>query len=1083
MLKLKKGLSFLTALAISASCFPMMAMAEGETTTVEPEIFFYRDYEDYKGGNHQHYTDGIADYSGNNSKFYGTWNWSIDDVAKGSLAVDGYDGKAVQYKFTNSYHITNGGTFKDISDGKLYYAFDMWGDPAEQNRVMFVRFDGTVSSGDKNGIYALCWYPGVVWNKTNMNYVGGETSKEFMNGVSEKTRVELVVDPEAGTVDKYFNGNFAQQVTFTPQTITTATMYISEGHTMDNFAVVHYPEGYTGTYSLKGAKINPVDNTIKVTVNADAYDSNGAQVKGDATFNYPIAAPYGVSLTEVDATSFTVANGDAPLTVTGVTKGEKNGEYVIAVSEKLAGGTYTVAAKDGLADIAGLAVNEDAKAVTFTATAEPNVLFYRDYEDFTASGAAGSATRDPFNQAKIYGTSNFAGDSSWDKATVVDGIDGKAAMLGANHITDGGSTGGLTKGKVYFAIDEYVTNTTNREDTLVINKDTENGVAFGWFPGVKFNTRARNWGSDYSKTEQMNGTGYYRIEGIIDVATGTVDRYINGVYVGRITVRSDSLKGNITSFRYAGSNGNYIDNVVLIHFPEDIIQPTFSVVGNDIDTANKKISVQLKADVVDSNAANNGPLTADYGITLTDLQQDDFSVEGLTVDSIERGQKSGEYVITVAEELSNNVNYKVTAKADLVGINGEVLKNATANVIKPTEAEVLYYRDFEDFEKGQKLGNNQRSYGSMYLNFDGTWVDNTDSVLGRTGKGIDANVNHVSDNFIMTKETDGQIYFTFTTESIDGLTPSGFTKIGTNTSTKDCTYFEWKHGEDFGVGSWSTAMNGTLPEELVGLDYYKIEVLADITTKNIKAYINGIKVADMAFSGQLPNENTNIKIQDNVIFDNFAIIYFPEKLVSMPTFSVEAGAIDAENNKVSVFLKSDSYDSDGALGGTAGVSAPYGITLSEFDASSFAVDGYTVTAVSKGDAVGEYVITLAEDITDDASLTVTAADGLADILGSVVNADSKSVTVGASEYSLSDVTIDGAKASISYTNTTKKPESFVLVIASYVGDQMSDVNFENVTAAIGSQNVEASVSLQTSVEGKTVKAFVLKDFTSLTPIK
>lgn len=1080
MLKLKKGLSFLTALAISASCFPMMAMAEGETT-VEPEILFYRDYEDYKGGNHQWYSDGIGDYSGNNSKFYGTWNWSIDDsAAKPSMAVDGFDGKAVKYHFSNANlsYSTNQGNFTDISDGKLYYAFDMWGDENDDNRAMNLKLVGET---DKE-IYVLCWYPGVRWCKGNVSWMTGETSTEFMNGVSKKTRVELVIDPKAGTVDKYFNGNFAQQATFTPQTITSATMYISAGHTMDNFAVVHYPENYTDSFSVTDAKVNMKDNSISVFLNSNAYDSNGAQVKGDATFNYPIAAPYGVTLASTDTSSFAVAKGDAPLTVTGVLKGEANGEYVVSISEPITTGTYTVSLGDGLKDICANVVNPAENSTTIAVETEPQILLYRDFEDYQGGNG--------FSNTGQYGTfkMSFDKDYGWENATAEVGRTKTGfrsntinAAMYKKYIPEAVRT--AKSGYLYTSVtSEAIEGATRSGRFAIVGKDGYR--YFGFTHGANYSVD--QWGTSAVSTPlpaELQNLDYYKIEIIFDLETGKQYNFVNGQNIKTCNMNSGADFAN-GDFNFYFEDGVIVDNLMMLYYPKAIVPQTFSLKADEIDVENDTIKVSFVSDACDSDGASGLKISAPYGVILnSEVSAEDFEIEGCTVVGVESTGAYGEYVISVAEDLVDNVNYKVTAANGLTDTFGAVTNGKSATISSITEPKVLIYRDFEDFEKGQNLGNNQRSYGSMYLNFDGTWVKNTDSVLGRTGKGIDANVNHVSDNFIMTDKTDGQLYFTFTTESIEGLTPSAYTKIGTNTSKVDCTYFEWKHGEDFGIGSWSTHMNGTLPEELVGLDYYKIEVFADIKTKNIKAYINGVKVADMAFSGQLPNENTNIKIQDNVIFDNFAIIYFPEKLVSMPTFSVEAGAIDAENNKVSVFLKSDSYDSDGALGGTAGVSAPYGITLSEFDASSFAVDGYTVTAVSKGDAVGEYVITLAEDITDDASLTVTAADGLADILGSVVNADAKSVTVGASEYSLSDVTIDGGKASISYTNTTKKPESFVLVIASYVGDQMSDVNFENVTAAIGSQNVEASVSLQTSVEGKTVKAFVLKDFTSLTPIK
>ena len=162
--------------------------------------------------------------------------------------------------------------------------------------------------------------------------------------------------------------------------------------------------------------------------------------------------------------------------------------------------------------------------------------------------------------------------------------------------------------------------------------------------------------------------------------------------------------------------------------------------------------------------------------------------------------------------------------------------------------------------------------------------------------------------------------------------------------------------------------------------------------------------------------------------------------------------------------------------------------LASFDASSFTVDGYTVTGVTKGEASGEYVLAIAEDFAEDAELTVTAADGLADILGSKINADAKSVVVKAVAeaepvYTVSDIAVSGGTASVTYTNTTDEAESFVLMIASYEGERLSEVNFEVVTAETDSVDVAKSVSLVNSVEGKTVKAFMFDSLTNLMPLK
>lgn len=1081
MLKLKKGLSFLTALAISASCFPMMAMAEGETT-VEPEILFYRDYEDYKGGNHQWYSDGIGDYSGNNSKFYGTWNWSIDDsAAKPSMAVDGFDGKAVKYHFSNANlsYSTNQGSFTDISDGKLYYAFDMWGDENDDNRAMNLKLVGET---DKE-IYVLCWYPGVRWCKGNVSWMTGETSTEFMNGVSKKTRVELVIDPKAGTVDKYFNGNFAQQATFTPQTITSATMYISEGHTMDNFAVVHYPENYTDSFSVTDAKVNMKDNSISVFLNSNAYDSNGAQVKGDATFNYPIAAPYGVTLASTDTSSFAVAKGDAPLTVTGVLKGEANGEYVVSISEPITTGTYTVSLGEGIEDICANVVNPAGNSKTIAVETEPQILLYRDFEDYQGGNG--------FSNTGQYGTfkMNFDNDYGWGNSTPEVGRTKTGfrsntinAAMYKKYIPE--AVRAAKSGYLYTSVtSEAIEGATRSGRFAMVGKDGYR--YFGFTHGANYSVD--QWGTSAVSTPlpaELQNLDYYKIEIIFDLETGKQYNFINGQNIKTCNMNSGADFAN-GDFNFYFEDGVIVDNLMMLYYPKAIVPQTFSLKADEIDVENDTIKVSFVSDACDSDGASGLKISAPYGVILnSEVSAEDFEIEGCTVVGVESTGAYGEYVISVAEDLKGGTIYKVSADEALKDSHGAEFSGNVAEIQVITEAEVFYYRDFEEYEGGNPWPSaDSKKYGKMGLFGDSAFANST-KVETATGTGVQLDTKgtnpKITEGSIFGPLTDGTLYIAY--EEVSGGKREDIYFNRASEGGNDGSNLWCWNGTAWASGASNWSVNTTTGLE-AGLEAkYKIELVVDLEKSLVDRYINGVCVQNDRTLKAKEFKELTFAFSTGSVIDNMSIIYFPEKLVSMPTFSMSAGDIDAEANTVSVSLNSDAVDSDALADGSA-VAAPYGVSLAEFDASSFAVDGYTVTAVSKGDAVGEYVITLAEDITDDASLTVTAADGLADILGSVVNADSKSVTVGASEYSLSDVTIDGAKASISYTNTTKKPESFVLVIASYVGDQMSDVNFENVTAATGSQNVEASVSLQTSVEGKTVKAFVLKDFTSLTPIK
>lgn len=660
------------------------------SSVAEPEIMFYRDFENYLGGNNV-YSDENG--LGNIYNSYGTFSFSYDNDFGWSTttAVNGRTGlgfaPARESTANGSLHKKNfPATVQAATDGQIYISFtsEDIADVDNSGPTSITGTDGHRYFGLNHGTgYTLSG-----WGASSADTVLPEANEDFY-------KIDVIFDLGKKVQKTYINNVLVGNKAWNASIENPATSYINfwfeNGVIIDNFAMIYYPGTLVPqTYSMNNAKVND-DGTISVFLKSDAVDSDG---KGQETKS-SIAAPYGIALPSVDASAYTLANDTFSvegLTVESVTRGAVPGEYVIAVEEEMAENvTYAVTAKAGIEDILGATINSSANSIDVCDVTEPDILFYRDYEDYTATGD--SAAKDPFNQSKLYGKANISGDTTWDATTVTDGIDGKAAMLGASHITDGGAVT-LKDGKVYFAIDEYVTNTTNREDTIVLNKDTECGVAFGWYPGTKFNDKARNWGSDYSLTTFMNGEGYYRIEGIIDVETGTIDRYINGVYAGQITVRSDSLKGNITAIRFAGSNGNYIDNVTLVHYPEILdVQQTFSLTAAEVN-ANGTISAFLKSDAFDSDAANGSKLAAPYGATLpsTDttnaaytLAADTFSVEGLTVTGVTRGKKSGEYIISVSETLDADTAYTVTAKAGLKDILGSTL-NANAASAKTTAA-------------------------------------------------------------------------------------------------------------------------------------------------------------------------------------------------------------------------------------------------------------------------------------------------------------------------------------------------------------------------------------------------------------
>lgn len=727
---------------------------------------------------------------------------------------------------------------------------------------------------------------------------------------------------------------------------------------------------------------------------------------------------------------------------------------------------------------------------------EPEILFYRDYEDYAGGNDGGTGANTPSNARGAFGTYKFAFDgtyvpNSFDNARAVEGKTGKGFVLnqtqaGINagavtyHQNLPASVKGATSGKLYATFtSEALADTTRAGKTGFRGTDGRKYLAFQH--GVGYGVSG--WATDrVNQTLQQENLDYYEVGMVLDIATGVQDTYINGE-----KVKSAKWNENIN---YANSyfdilieNGVIIDNFAIVYYPADILTQTFSMKENGVDVENDKISVILTSNAVDSDGANGSALSAPYGVILPEVDAETFAVEGLTVTAVEKGTLPGEYVITVAEDLVDNANYKVTPAIGLTDIFGAVTDGNSVNAINPTEAEVFYYRDFEEYTDGnpwsEEAANN---YGKMRLFGDSSY-NNSFVYETATGTGVKLDTNGTNPKITEGSKfgtlSDGTLYIAY--EEISGGSREDIYFNRTADGNVGSTIWCWNGTK------WASGTNNWSVDTTTGLEAghdakYKIELVVDLEDSTVDRYINGVCVKKNRTLKAKEFKELTFAFSTGSIIDNMSVIYFPEKLVSMPTFSVNAGTVDAEANQVSVFLNSDTVDSD-ALNGSSAMAAPYGVSLATVDATSFTVDGYTVSAVAKGDAVGEYVITLAEDVQDGASLTVTAADSLTDILGSVVNAEAKAVVVGAPKYEVSVATIDGANASVTYTNTTDNAERFVLAVASYVDKRLSEIQFKTVTAGKNIINKEVTVALKNSVEGKTVKAFVLSDFTKLTPLK
>ena len=85
------------------------------------------------------------------------------------------------------------------------------------------------------------------------------------------------------------------------------------------------------------------------------------------------------------------------------------------------------------------------------------------------------------------------------------------------------------------------------------------------------------------------------------------------------------------------------------------------------------------------------------------------------------------------------------------------------------------------------------------------------------------------------------------------------------------------------------------------------------------------------------------------------------------------------------------------------------------------------------------------------------------------------------EFKILSAAAEGEKAKAVYTNTTAKDESFMLIVASYENDALSEVKALRVDAKCGDIEKQVEIALTEGIEGKTVKCFVWDSFLKLSP--
>lgn len=314
-------------------------------------------------------------------------------------------------------------------------------------------------------------------------------------------------------------------------------------------------------------------------------------------------------------------------------------------------------------------------------TAEPEILFYRDFEDYTGG--------DPIDQtenANAYGTWGVCGTSTWDKYTKAESLDGTGFYVNTSaYSSNHAAFPDMADGTLYVAFDE-IPGGEPKETSVYFKSGTPN-FAFSYKPGVSWTALDRNWG--YDQTTAMLGQGKnHRIELIIDPATGDAKRYINSTYIG---TKNIGITTGLTEMLLRFSATSVVDNLAIVYYPENVISQTFSLAKVEADEKTDVFRVFLKSDATDSDGKGTSAkssISAPYGITLKTtsateteyvLSADTFSVEGMNVTNVTKGIRSGEYIVEVDGDIEPLKTYTVSAKADIIDILGATLNPDAAS--------------------------------------------------------------------------------------------------------------------------------------------------------------------------------------------------------------------------------------------------------------------------------------------------------------------------------------------------------------------------------------------------------------------
>ena len=349
---------------------------------VETVRIFYRDCEDYTGG---------ADIVNATGK-YGTLTGTVTGSWTGNIkAVNGKNGIGVCFNDASITKASGAWKFrfdKEYTDGMLYVAFDIKATRTPKNNTLaaketFIKLadnkmndtdwttglHGFVGIGDKktsnvsdntNHLYGAAKSSG--WNASDTEYVLNE----------ETHKIEVLVDIKNAVYKYYVDGQFVKEFTTAYFGVSGCVIQMSNIiDYFDTFTIMYYPNGVVNDSNI--IAVSAVDNTDDKKIKVDFRDS---------------AMGFGTVMPNFDKDKVTVkAKNGSPINVSGVTSGEKTGEYIIELETTPSNGEYLIEFANDLTDTAGrtLVNLTDSSFLTATVVKDGNTaaVKYNSAKEYT----------------------------------------------------------------------------------------------------------------------------------------------------------------------------------------------------------------------------------------------------------------------------------------------------------------------------------------------------------------------------------------------------------------------------------------------------------------------------------------------------------------------------------------------------------------------------------------------------------------------------------------------------------------------------------------------------------------------------